>query len=228
MPPVVLPVEPGETLHYARVSAARSRGDLLNLVMLLVTLPAAAAPVVRFCYGISPAWVILEFARLIYQRQFDSSLLLVLLAVPFLTGSVIVAWQIRLLASTAVSALEHLVLRSIAVASVTMSVGFLTAGYALNNLGWRLDELLISATGLGITAAGAVIVRWLLRTGASGVSVTLSMLLTGYLTNSGMVLQGFTDFSAPGWWMVLVSSAGTLAQLAMIVTRNFLTKRVSP
>lgn len=225
MPPVVLSVEPGETLHYARVSAPRSGADPLNLILLLLTLPAAAAPVVRFCYGISPAWVILEFIRLIHQRNFDSSLWLGLLAVPFLTGSVTVAWQIRLLASTYVPALEHLVLRSLAVTSAIMSLGFVTSGYALNNLGWRLDEVLISATGLGITTAGAGVVVWLLNTRASGVSITLTMLLTAYLTNSGMVLQGFTDTSAPGWWMVLVSSAGMLAQIALIVTRNFRTKR---
>ena len=81
--PTLSPAPVPSVLDYAPVRRSAPQRGFLNLLFIILALPAAVTPFVPLCYDDSPLWAVGTFCRMVQQAQWDTGMLLILLALPF-------------------------------------------------------------------------------------------------------------------------------------------------
>ena len=216
-PPMPAPASP-LVLAYA-VDSPRHPRSRLDLPFLLLGLPALAAVIAPFTYGVSPAEVMLRAPREFDWTSWDPSMAILLVAVPFLTPVFACVLRFRSMLWGWTTRAERAV--GYAAASVgAAAVAGLLAAAAVQWATVEWKERAYYGAALLVLAAGATLMAVLWRRNAHPEVRVRAALLTPYLANCAVVLIAFVDDPEVGWYLTAVSAAAALAELVLVAVRN--------
>ena len=222
--PALSPAPVPSVLDYAPVRRSAPQRGFLNLLFITLALPAAVTPFVPLCYDDSPLWAVGTFCRMVQQAQWDTGMFLILLALPFFLGPLIAVWRIRLLVSTSTRKPERMIVAAFAATSQLMSAGFLVATIALAGT-LSDDELAAVVTAPIVLVTCIATAYWLCRQQADP-NVPIGQLLAGaYIANGLICGIAFRNDASIGWWLMLISCAGFVAEWLLLIIACTLPRR---
>jgi hypothetical protein len=191
----------------------------LDLLFLLLGLPALAAVVAPFAFGVSPAQVFLQSPRAFDWTHWDPSMTIVLAAVPFLPP--VLAWILRLRSVLwgPATRTERRVGYAAASAGAAAVAALAALGVAeWTTLEWKDRGCCLAA--MLVLAAGAALLALLWSRGAGPDARLRVALFAPYVANGLLVLVGFLDDRQLGWYLTAVSAAAAVAELALLTVRK--------
>ncbi len=182
---------------------------------VLAAVPAAASAFVTFTLGYSPVGFLLEFAQQIASVRIIQDVILVLLALPFLLGVVLLAWHVRLLVRPPATRVEKWLCLSLAMLSAagTVALGFVV----LPELDHDNDLRTIVAIWLALltVAVAASLLAYFVRTRGGAELPVTHAIGAAYLANAVVCLVAFYDDRQAGWYVTLVACGVMVAGVVL-------------
>lgn len=192
-------------------------------IYLAAMLPAAAAPFINFTYDVSPLSAIVNIFGSAWQRQFDETMLLFLIAAPFFIGLFIALRAFRLLIHAPETHAERIIALCLAALSASMTLGFFAYGVYHNPPSSLYDrEFLIVAAGPAIILLGGLLIIGLARFSRKSQAIIPTALHAAYIANAWICLIEFWNHRDPGWWLTLISAGAMSLHISFVLARLIL------
>jgi hypothetical protein len=176
---------------------------------------------VPFTWGVSPLYVVIESLRR------DPREPLLMLALPFFLGPVIVYWNFRLAVWRRSTRGERWLVWILASCALALTTVFLAwGGYQMAAKGELSPESIsILAAGTSSGIIGLAFTGWLWRRRRRPEVVATAILYTGFLVNAALCLVGFARDRDLGWYLTFVAAGGMIGELGWRLAESLATSR---
>lgn len=210
---------PSVVLSYAAPAGTRDGGGgealAVRLGRCLLLLPGLWVPWAAFVAHVSPAGAIGVFCQMVWERQSESAMVLIVLAVGLASPAVLWAWCVRLLIHPAMPSLERRLALALAGAAAAATVFF--SVFVMFMIAEAGGDPQWWQAAIGPAFYG-LIGPWLLRrrrTPSATYLAPLAALETAYLGNAVMALLMFWDGHNVGWWVTAYLCGVAAADVAI-------------
>jgi hypothetical protein len=197
-----------------------------RIARCVLFLPGLVVPWMEFTYSSSPMDAIREFFKMIHDRQFESYLMLIVIAAGLSFPAILWGWLVRLIVSTGIGKVERRLVLGAALILILACLSF-SAFFLVVVLRDHGDpEAWMLLTGPAVLVVVSPIL-WMLRRSPLPHVFPLAGLLAGYVSIAGMGLILFADSRDPGWWVTAMLCGVGAADLLMLFIRQIRTRRKS-
>jgi hypothetical protein len=203
-------------LDYAKPQALFARRRGWDIPVLVLAIPALAAPFVDFIFSYSPSSVIIQYFRdwrEIGDYGIGSWPWLILVAAPFYLGIAFWVCRLRMLIRPDITLFERRLLWVLALASACATVGFIASAVAQGSYS---PEMLLCLVPTSLLAAGALSLRRFSRSrGIDPGRRACLAVASAYVGGVSLPLILLRDSTEIGWKLTFAAAIVMMADFAL-------------